>query len=87
MTQEEVQEIMAEAQVGMEHSLEHLEHELIKVRTGKASPAMVSELLVDYYGSPTPLNQVGNITSADSRTLMIQPWEKSVIPAIEKSIF
>lgn len=87
MTQEEVKEIMSEAQVGMEHSLEHLEHELIKVRTGKASPTMVNELLVNYYGSPTPLNQVGNITSADSRTLMIQPWEKSVIPAIEKAIF
>lgn len=87
MTQEEVQEIMAEAKEGMEQSLEHLEHELIKVRTGKASPAMVNELMVEYYGSPTPLNQVSNVSSADSRTLMIQPWEKSVIPAIERAIF
>lgn len=71
----------------LDDSLEHLQRELSKLRTGKASPAMVSDLLVDYYGAPTPLNQVANVATQDSRTLIIQPWEKSLLPAIEKSIF
>lgn len=84
---EEVKKQIQETKDGMEHSIDHLADELGKVRTGKASPAMVGSLFVDYYGSPTPLNQVANITTADSRTLVIQPWEKSMLAPIEKSIF
>ncbi len=72
---------------GMEDALEHLGKELIKIRTGKASPSMLSGILVEYYGSPTPLNQVANVGTSDSRTLTIQPWEKSMLAPIEQAIF
>lgn len=75
------------AEEGMKHSLEHLQKELVKVRTGKASTAMLDGLLVTYYGSPTPLKQVANVNTADSRTIVIQPWEKSMLGPIEKAIF
>jgi ribosome recycling factor len=71
----------------MDKSIEHLNDELSKVRAGKASPAMVSGLMVDYYGSPTPLPQVANVTTSDARTITIQPWEKSMLAPIERSIF
>lgn len=70
-----------------EKTLEHLAFELNKIRAGKASPAMVDGLLVDYYGSPTPLSQVANISTPDARTISIQPWEKKMLAMIEKSIF
>ena len=75
------------AQESMGESLERLHRELLKLRTGKASPNMVSDLLVDYYGSPTPMKQVANISKSDTRTLAIQPWEKTALAAIEKAIF
>ncbi len=84
---EEVIETIAKAQKGMHETIEHLENELLKVRAGKASASMLNGLMVDYYGSPTPLNQVANIILSDSRTLSIQPWEKPMIGPIEKSIF
>jgi ribosome recycling factor len=68
-------------------ALEHLSFELNKIRAGKASPAMLNGLMVDYYGSPTPLTQVANISTPDARTLSIQPWEKKVLAIIEKAIF
>jgi ribosome recycling factor len=71
----------------MEGAIDHLAKELSKVRTGKASPSMISDLLVDYYGSPTPMGQVANISAGDSRTLLIQPWEKSTLKHIEQAIF
>lgn len=71
----------------MDKSVDHLKEELIKIRAGKASPAMLSGVMVEYYGNPTPLNQVANISSPDSRTLSIQPWEKSMLGPIEKAIF
>lgn len=71
----------------MEDAMVHLKSELQKVRTGTASPSMVSSLMVSYYGSPTPMNQVASVTASDARTLVIQPWEKSVLGDIEKSIF
>lgn len=71
----------------MDSALEHLSHELTKIRTGKASPAMLSGLLVEYYGSPTPLTQVANVGASDARTLTIQPWEKSMLGPIEQAIF
>lgn len=71
----------------MAAAIEHLEQELTKIRTGKASPAMLSSIMVPYYGSPTPLAQVANLGTSDARTLTIQPWEKGMLGAIEKAIF
>lgn len=85
--QEEIDLYIDTAREGMEHSLEHLEKELRKVRTGKASTDLVNELMVSYYGSDTPMKQVASISTTDARTIIIQPWEKSVIPDIERSIF
>lgn len=70
----------------MKKAIGHLENELIKIRAGKANPQMVDGIMVDYYGNPTPLNQVANITVTDARTLSIQPWEKPMIAPIERSI-
>ena len=71
----------------MDHSIDHLKEELAKIRAGKASPSLVSGLLVDYYGNPTPLSQVANIGTPDARTIAIQPWEKSMLSNIEQAIF
>ena len=71
----------------MEESIEHLERELVKVRTGKASPAMLHGIMVNYYGTPTPINQTSSVSTADSRTITIQPFDKSNLPLIEKAIF
>ena len=60
----------------MNKAISHLEVELIKVQAGKTTPNLVDGIMVDYYGNPTPINQVGNISVADARTLTIQPWEK-----------
>jgi ribosome recycling factor len=84
--QEDVSKYVEEARQLMERAIEHLSHELVKVRTGKASPAMLEGLMVPYYGSPTPLNQVANITTGDSRTIVIQPWEKTMISPISRAI-
>ena len=75
------------AQESMGAAIERLHKELQKLRTGKAAPNMVSDLLVPYYGSPTPMNQVANIAKSDARTLTIQPWEKPMLGPIEKAIF
>ncbi len=71
---------------GMKKAISHLEAELIKIRAGRANPQMLDGLVVDYYGTPTPINQVGNITVTDARTLTIQPWEKNMLQPIERSI-
>jgi ribosome recycling factor len=73
---DELELIMEEAQDSMKKGINHLEAELIKIRAGKANPQMLDGLVVDYYGSPTPIHQVGNISAVDVRTLTIQPWEK-----------
>ena len=70
----------------MQKALNHLETELIKIRAGKANPQMLEGLTVDYYGSPTILNQVANISVMDARTLTIQPWEKNMLQPIERAI-
>lgn len=82
-----MEEIIELAQMGMDAAIEHLQQELVKVRTGKASASMLGGIVVSYYGSPTPLNQVSNISASDSRTLNIQPWEKNMLGPIEKAIF
>jgi len=83
---EEIQFVLDQAKEQMENAVSHLEAELVKVRAGKASPALLEGILVDYYGSRTPLNQVANVNTADARTLVIQPWEKSSLTPIEKAI-
>lgn len=70
----------------MEHAIAHLDHELAHIRAGKASPRMIESVMVDYYGVPTPIMQVANVNTPDARTIAIQPWEKKMIPAIEKAI-
>ncbi len=83
---EELQMIIVETEDGMKKGIDHLEVELTKIRAGKASPAMLDGLFVDYYGSPTPIAQVANISVLDVRTISIQPWEKNMLQPIEKSI-
>lgn len=70
----------------MKKAISHLESELVKIRAGRATPQMLDGIVVDYYGNPTPISQVGNITVADARTIMIQPWEKNMLQPIERSI-
>lgn len=70
----------------MKKAINHLEAELIKIRAGKANPQMLDGIMVDYYGTPTALNQVGNVSVLDARTLTIQPWEKNMLQPIERSI-
>lgn len=85
--QEEIDLLFEITQESMDGSITHLQHELAKIRAGKASTAMLDGIKVEYYGTPTPLNQVANVSTADAKTLVIQPWEKSMLSAIEKSIF
>ena len=84
---EEVNFLVETAEEAMEKALDHLSKELGKITTGKATPAIVRDLLVNYYGTPTPMNQVANISTSDARSLVIQPWEKSMLAPIERSIF
>jgi ribosome recycling factor len=70
----------------MKSSVEHLGRELAAVRAGRANPAVLDKVTVDYYGAPTPLNQVAAISSPDPRSLMIQPWDSTLLKAIEKAI-
>ena len=74
------------AEESMNLTLKHLEKELLNIRAGKANPVMLNSVLVDYYGAPTPISQVANVNSPDARTLSIQPWEKSLLPEIEKGV-
>lgn len=83
---EELEQIVADVESHMKKAIDHLEVELTKVRAGKASPAMLDGLNVDYYGSPTPISQVANVTVLDARTISIQPWEKNMLAPIERSI-
>ncbi len=85
--QEEVNMYIDMAKESMEGSVDHLQKELVKIRTGKASPNMLGGLVVPYYGSPTPLNQVANVATSDAKTLVVQPWEKNMLAPIEKAIF
>ncbi len=70
----------------MEQAISHLEKELLKIRAGKANPSMISNLKVDYYGTLTPVSQVGAVNTPDAQTISIQPWEKGLLPEIEKAI-
>ncbi len=83
---EEVTFVIDTAHESMEGAISHLEKALVKIRAGKASPAMLSSVMVEYYGSQTPLSQVSNINTPDARTISVQPWEKSMLQEIETSI-
>lgn len=83
---EDIQFVLDNTKEQMEKAVTHLEAELVKVRAGKASPTMLEGIMVDYYGTKTPLNQVASVNTADSRTLVVQPWEKSMLTPIEKAI-
>jgi ribosome recycling factor len=83
---EEVQMYLDDTQENMQKAVKHLESELVKLRAGKANPHLLSGIQVDYYGTRTPLHQVANIGTADAQTIVIQPWEKSLIEIIEKEI-
>jgi len=83
---DELDLIIEDAKEQMQGSLDHLEKAFLKIRAGKASPAMVSAVMVDYYGSSTPLSQVANVSTPDAKTITVQPWEKNLIPEIEKAI-
>jgi ribosome recycling factor len=83
---EEIELIMEEARDRMEKALEHLEHELARLRAGRATPALLDGITVDYYGINSPLSQVSNINTPDPKSILIQPWEKNMLGTIEKAI-
>ncbi|HEA23275.1 MAG TPA: ribosome recycling factor [Pricia antarctica] len=83
---EDVQFILDSAKEGMVDAIKHLEKEFMKIRAGKANPSMLSSVMVDYYGSDTPLTQVANINTPDGRTISVQPWEKNMLQPIETAI-
>lgn len=83
---EEIELIMEETRERMEKAIEHLEHELARLRAGRANPALLDGITVDYYGVNSPLNQVSNINTPDPKTITIQPWEKNMLGTIEKAI-
>ena len=83
---EDIESIIAVADEHMNKAINHLETELVKIRAGKANPQMLDGLVVDYYGSPMPINQVANISVLDAKTLTIQPWEKNMVQPIERAI-
>ncbi len=81
-----IETIKSEAKTRMVKSLEAYKQELSKMRTGRANAGMLEHVTVDYYGSITPLSQVASVNVSDSRTLMVTPWEKAMVPAVEKAI-
>ncbi|QYJ69287.1 ribosome recycling factor [Flavobacterium litorale] len=83
---EEIDFILDSTKESMDGSVAHLEKEFLNIRAGKASPAMLGSVMVDYYGSQTPLTQVANVNTPDARTITIQPWEKAMLQPIEKAI-
>ncbi|RRQ45265.1 ribosome recycling factor [Chryseobacterium sp. SC28] len=83
---EELERIVASAKEEMDAAIKHLDHAFQKIRAGRASTSMVQDVMVEYYGSPTPLNQVANVSVVDAMTLSIQPWDRTAIGAIAKGI-
>lgn len=81
-----INDIKKDAETRMKKSLESLGVQFNKIRTGRAHPSILDGIMVSYYGNDTPLNQVGNVNVEDARTLSISPWEKSLVPEIEKAI-
>lgn len=82
----DVNKIISDIGASMQKALNHLEAELVKIRAGKANPNMIDGIMADYYGNPTPINQVANISILDARTISVQPWEKNMLQVIERAI-
>jgi len=83
---EDLNIVLDEAQQTMQKAISHLEAELVKIRAGKANPNMLDGISADYYGSPTAISQIANITAMDARTISVQPWEKNMLQVIERAI-
>lgn len=83
---EEINFYLDSTKESMEKAIQHTASELVKIRAGKATPEMMDGITVEYYGAPTPLNQTASVTTPDARTIMIKPWEKSILGAIERAI-
>ena len=83
---DEINSILHDAEASMNKAINHLETELVKIRAGKANPSMLDGIMADYYGNPTAINQVANISVLDARTISIQPWEKTMLQPIERAI-
>jgi ribosome recycling factor len=83
---EELNIVLEDAAQTMGKAIQHLETELVKIRAGKANPSMLDGINADYYGSPTAISQVANITALDARTISVQPWEKNMLQVIERAI-
>lgn len=83
---EDIQFILDTAKEAMDNAIVHLKKQFLNIRAGKASPAMLGSVMVDYYGTQTPLNQVANVNTPDGRTISVQPWEKSMLQEIERGI-
>lgn len=81
-----IDEILVDAETRMGKSVESLRSELVKIRTGRAHPSLLDQIMVDYYGNETPINQVANVTVEDARTLAVAPWEKPMVAVVEKAI-
>ena len=81
-----IKELLDEARLLMEKAITHTDAELLKIRAGKATPSMLDSIYIDYYGTSTALSQVANVNSPDARTLVVQPWEKTLIGPIERAI-
>ncbi|WP_299776844.1 ribosome recycling factor [uncultured Formosa sp.] len=83
---EDIQFIIDSTKEAMDGAVRHLEKQFVNIRAGKASPSMLGSVMVDYYGSQTPLSQVANVNTPDGRTISVQPWEKKMLHEIEKAI-
>src|SRR3954468_12510724 len=83
---EELELLLDDAESSMKKAISHLEAELVKIRAGKANPNMLDSITVEYYGAPTPINQVANVSVLDARTISIKPWEKKMLQGIERAI-
>ena len=83
---EDIQFIIDTTKESMDAALKHLEKQFVNIRAGKASPAMLGSVMVDYYGAQTPISQVANVNTPDGRTISVQPWEKNMLQEIERSI-
>ncbi|MCB4799846.1 ribosome recycling factor [Neotamlana laminarinivorans] len=83
---EDIQFILDSTKESMDNAIKHLEKQFVNIRAGKATPAMLGSVMVEYYGSQTPLSQVANVNTPDGRTITVQPWEKGMLQEIEKGI-
>ncbi|MEO7263340.1 MAG: ribosome recycling factor [Ferruginibacter sp.] len=83
---EDLSFIITDATDSMSKAINHLEAELVRIRAGKANPNMLDGIMADYYGNPTPINQVANVMAMDARTISVQPWEKNMLQVIERAI-